>query len=98
MYRLQVEAGGPCLFEFYRSFFSQTPFGAFSLKPVQPSSSTSGGALTSATQQGPDHQQYPQSQHISASAAICPVSWIQLPPAFHLMQDLDQPPLFFFFP
>lgn len=34
MYRLQVEAGGPCLFEFYRSFFSQTPFGAFSLKPV----------------------------------------------------------------
>lgn len=37
----------------------------------------------------------PQSQPISAPAAICPVYCIQLPPASRLMQDLDQPPLFF---
>lgn len=86
--------GGPCLFEFYHFLFTN-PFSCLFTKTSQPSPGTSGGALTSAKQRGSDHQQYPQSQHISASAAICPLYCIQLPPAFNLMQE--QLPLFFFF-
>lgn len=83
-----ISASG--LFEFYRSFFSHTPSRVFSLKPPAFTK------LTSAGQRGSDHQQYPESQHISAPAAICPLYCIQLPPAFHLRQDLDQPPTLFF--
>lgn len=85
MHRLQVEVGVLVSLNSV-SFFSQTPFRVFSPKPASLHQAPATGALTSANQRGSDNQQYPQSQHISAAAAICPVYCIQLPPAFNLTQ------------